>query len=552
MLRVSIAALTAGIVVASTVSAVGHLGAPLKNPTAFIPPQCYTKTTDAAGGVHNPCFTCHVRGRSPNAINDQDLQLSYAFPGPALKNPWTNLFEDRRERIGAISDTEILSYVRSSNYLEPDGSIGLAAKLDHPPAGWDVNQNGTWEGYRPDAYFRFDSEGYDLAPDGTRTGWRAFAYTPLPGSFSPASGSTDDVLIRLPEAYREDAAGNVDWTIYTVNLAIVEALLSRHDVAIDPVDEAGLGVDLDKDGVLGRADHIVFDWGPLDARDMSYVGRAKVLQAAGDAPLAAGLYPLGTEFVHTVRYVDIDDETGEPKLAARLKELRYMKKTIWRTYADLEDAALEEVKEDHDFPDRVPTFDGNSEVGLANGAGWRLQAFIEDREGELRPQSFEETVFCVGCHGGIGATDNSTFAFPRKLAAATAPAGGWFHWSQRPLRGIPDPVRADGSGEYAQYLVENGAGDEFRSNLDIMRTFFDADGSHDADAFARLRNDVAALLYPTPQRALELDKAYRTIVVDQDFIHGRDAHPDPVETVEREVEQDEPTGIETPLNPRWR
>ncbi len=284
---------------------------------------------------------------------------------------------------------------------------------------------------------------------------------------------------------------------------------------------------------------------------MSYVGMAKTLPTK-EAPIAAGLYPLGTEFVHTVRYVDVDDETGEARLAPRLKELRYMKKTVWQTYADLEDAALEEVKEDHDFPDRVPIFDGNAETGLANGAGWRLQAFIEDRQGELRPQSFEETVFCVGCHGGIGVTDDSTFAFPRKLAAATAPARGWFHWSQRPLRGVPDPVRADGSGEYAHYLTKNGAGDEFRSNRDVIREFFDADGSHDPDAFARLRDDVAALLYPTRQRALELDKAYRTIVLDQDFIDGRDANPEPVETVEREVEQDGPTGIETPLSPRWR
>ena len=117
---------------------------------------------------------------------------------------------------------------------------------------------------------------------------------------------------------------------------------------------------------------------------------------------------------------------------------------------------------------------------------------------------------------------------------------------------MPDPLRADGSGEYAHYLAENGAGDEFRSNLDVIRTFFDADGAHDADAFARLRDDVAALLYPSRQRALELDKAYRTIVLDQDFIHGRDANPRPVETVEREVEQDQPTGIKTPLGPRWR
>ena len=68
--------LAAGLLVSGAFAQ--RLGAPLGNPTAFIPPQRYTKTRDAAGVVHNPCFTCHVRGRTPNAINDQDLQLSYA------------------------------------------------------------------------------------------------------------------------------------------------------------------------------------------------------------------------------------------------------------------------------------------------------------------------------------------------------------------------------------------------------------------------------------------------------------------------------------------
>ena len=169
--------------------------------------------------------------------------------------------------------------MRGSNYIEPDGSIRLAATPGEAAARLGRERQRRWDGYRPDAFFRFDSEGYDLAPDGERTGWRAFAYTPLPGSFSPASGSTDDVLIRLPEPYREDTDGNVDWAIYAVNLAIVEALISRHDVAIDPVDEARLGVDLDKNGALGIADHVAFDWAPLEGRDMSYVGMAKALQA---------------------------------------------------------------------------------------------------------------------------------------------------------------------------------------------------------------------------------------------------------------------------------
>ncbi|MCB1486126.1 MAG: hypothetical protein KDJ88_01580 [Bauldia sp.] len=543
MPRPMILALLGTTTLASAAAAASQLGMPLDNPSAFIPPQCYTRTLDASGTAHNPCFTCHVKGRSPNAINDRDLQLSYAFPGPALVNPWTNLFEDRSERIAAIGDDEILDYIRTDNYRAPDGTIRLEETLKNPPAGWDIDGDGEWSGYVPDAYFQFDAEGYDLDPAGERTGWRAFAYTPLPGSFSPASGSTDDVLIRLPEAYRQDADGNPDWQAYAVNLAIVEALIRRTDIPIDPVDEARYGIDLDKDGTLGTATRVTYDWAPLKGRDMSYVGRAAALQASGEAPLAAGLFPLGTEFVHSVRYVDVDDD-GNVHLSPRLKELRYMAKTVWQTYADLEEGALAEVKEDYDYPDRLPIFDGNAETGLANGVGWRLQAFIEDRDGDLRPQSFEETVFCAGCHGGIGVTDDSTFAFARKI---DTPDGGWFHWSQHGLAGIPDPVGSDGLGDYARYLAANGAGDEYRANDEVISAFFDADGNPDPQALERLRKDVSMLLYPSRRRALDLDKAYRTIVLDQDFTAGRAALLAPAENVRESVEQDEPTGIEDPL-----
>ena len=280
---------------------------------------------------------------------------------------------------------------------------------------------------------------------------------------------------------------------------------------------------------------------------MAYVGRAGDLQAAGEAPIAAGLYPLGTEFLHTVRYVDVDDDTGAVRLSKRLKELRYMRKTSWQTYADLEEGALEEVKEEHDFPNRLPIFDGNAETGIANGVGWRLQAFIEDRDGALRPQSFEETVFCMGCHGGIGVTDDSTFAFPRKL---DAPDGGWFHWSRHGLAGVPDPAGLDSLREYARYLTENGAADEFRANGEAIHFFFDPDGKPNAPAFDALHDNVATLLYPSRRRALDLDKAYRTIVADQDFVKGRDALLSPPKNVHRDVEQDAPTGIDDAL-PRW-
>ncbi|RAP42935.1 hypothetical protein BYZ73_01780 [Rhodovulum viride] len=539
------------ICAAGSASAVDLRHSTLANHTAYIPPQCYTRTEDAAGTAHNPCQTCHTRSRVPHYINDQDLQLSYALPGPALKNPWTNLFVDRSGAVAAADPEEVRAWVRQDNYLGADGQPVLAEKLASPPKAWDSDGDGRWSGYVPDAFYDFDEMGFDHAPDGQLTGWRAFAYQPLPGTFWPASGSTDDVMIRLPEAYRQDAGGRDDRAIYALNLAIVEALIQRADVPVAPVDEAALGVDLDRDGALGTATRVAFAFAPLEGITMHWVGRAGTLPA-DEAPLAAGLYPLGTEFLHSVRY--LDPNPAGVGMAPRMKELRYMRKTRWLTYFDRMDGALAEAKERHDFPDRISLFFGDAEHGISNGTGWRLQGFIEDREGALRPQSFEETVFCMGCHGGIGVNDDDTLAFPRKLGAE-AFQGGWYHWTQKGLAGTPDLTRADGEGDYVHYLRTNGAGDEFRSNDELIRAWL-KDGELPEAAAARIRDDIAPLILPSPERALALDVAYREIVRDQSFALGRDATVTPQDaTVWREVDQDRPTGIaepEAPWYPRHR
>ncbi len=518
----------------------------LANKTAYIPPQCYTKTEDAQGAVHNPCQTCHTLPRAPNFVSDPDLQQDYAMPGPALENPWTNLFVDRRAAVAATDAEEIRDWVRTDNYLGADGRPVLAARLDRLPPEWDANGDGAWAGYRPDAFFAFDDEGFDHAPDGRRTGWRAFAYVPLPGTFWPTNGSTDDVMIRLPDAYRQTADGTESLAVYKANLAITEALINRADVAIEPMDEAALGVDLNRDGALATATRVAFAFAPLEGVTMHWAGRAGTL-GPKEAPLAAGLYPLGTEFLHSVRYLDPRPEGVT--MAPRMKELRYMKKTSWQNYADLEEGALAEKKEDADFPDRPKQFFGSAEAGIPNGMGWRLQGFIEDAAGDLRPQSFEETVFCMGCHGSIGTTDDSTFAFPRKLSGPGAFRDGWYHWTQKGLSGTPDLVRADGQGDYAHYLRTNHAGDEFRSNAEVIAAWLEGGDLAD-DKAAALTADIAPLVTPSPERAIALDAAYRMIVREQSFVKGRDATLAPQDaTVWRRVEQDAPTGIAEPADP---
>jgi len=160
---------------------------------------------------------------------------------------------------------------------------------------------------------------------------------------------------------------------------------------------------------------------------MNYVGAAGEAQARGEVHLAGGLFPEGTEFLHSVRYLDVDDDGGIV-LAARMKELRYARKDFWQTYADLEQMVLAEVHERRGQPDRPRIVHGDAEYGVANGMGWTFQGFIEDAAGDLRPQSYEESVFCVGCHGGAGVTTDGIFSFARRFGAE-AFQGGWYHWS---------------------------------------------------------------------------------------------------------------------------
>ena len=388
----------------------------------------------------------------------------------------------------------------------------------------------------PDCYYRFDEQGFDRAPDGTSSGWRAYGYYPFPGTFWPTNGSTGDVLIRLAEPLRQNQAGYYDEDSYRVNLAIVEAMIKERDAALVPaVDETAMGVDLDLDGQLTTADHV--RWSDHE-QVQSYVGAARAEQQAGRLHLAAGLFPEGTEFLHSVRYIDPDTHTGVG-MAHRMKELRYAQKRHWVAEDALLNNAQREALEKLRFPNRLRKMVGSHETGLGNAQGWSYQGFIEDEGGELRPQTLEELTFCMGCHGGIGATRDSIFSFARKLDSGDS----WFHWSQKGLAGIAEPVRPDGQPEYAYYLQQNGAADEFRANAEVMERFFDEKGDLRPDMLARLREDISLLLLPSRQRALDLNRAYQVIVSEQSFVQGRDAIVKPAINVHPWVPEGLPTGV---------
>lgn len=470
----------------------------IHNVEAGVPPQCYTKT----GGDSNPCWTCHTTSNGRNRTDDWELQARYDFSDSAKTNHWTNLFVDRRPGIARISDAQALAYIRQDNY-----SALRPALLAHPE----------YKGWVPDLDYAkgFDAEGF--ARDGS--GWRAFRYKPFPGTFWPTNGSTDDVLIRLPAMFRVDAQNHPSTAVYKANLAILEAAMSVPDSVadgnldrrIEPVDEAAAGIDLDGDGRIGGTVSMI------RRLPQHFAG------AAAGIPVLRYDYPEGTEFLHTVRYLDPD----APELrSTRFKEVRYAVKHF-RLNEETRQWRYDEEAHEKDIGG-LPHYSGTSYMGQTNAFGWTLQGYIEDAAGRLRLQTREEQIYCMGCHTGLGVTVDETFALPRKVPGAAG-------WGWQSLAGIHDvPQAGSAEPETLRYFRRVGGGDEFRANEEMLRRFFPG-GKLDVPKVLRAAPggpaDLRSLILPSRRRALELDKAYMLVVREQSFALGRDAMPHPAQNV---------------------
>jgi hypothetical protein len=487
----------------------------------YIPSQCYARSERHDGQLMQGCYVCHTKGKSPNYVDDSDLQLRYDFPEPARQNPSTNLFVDRRKKAATISEQSVWNYVRTVNYFP-----------------------GTNEGnWKLDAYFHFDNQGYDRDPHGRPSGWRAFAFAPLPGAFFPTNGgSAGDVLIRLPIAYQQNEKGELDLDIYSMNLAILRSLIQRIDVPIKEVDEHVVGVDLNRNGTLDKATKIVFVWNPRKHIALQFVGKAKNLRNVDGLAARPGLFPQGTEFLHSVRYLDVQNDTVV--MAARFKELRYAKKVRMLNYSDLENQARQEKKEADDFPDRLEQFYPNSGQGIATGKGWVLQALIEDQHGKLRAQTNEELRYCVGCHRGIGKTTDGIFSFAR-MPLAWQFQEGFFHWSQHGLTHLPEPRLTNGGYEYSEYL-ERSKGSDYHDNPEIIDKFWDKQGKKIDTAFQELHSNIGLLLLPSRIRALELNRAAMILAQEQSYPMGREATLFPPPNALQVTQPLEPTGVQVP------
>ena len=473
---------------------------PLKtvyNREAIIPSMCYTKTE----GTHNPCYVCHqdpVKGRE-NKMRDGELQTAYSFSDLGLKNHWNNLFEDRSDRIAKISDKAIIEWINQDNYSE------LAPKLEQAGfKGWIPDLKDLEKGAKA-----FASNG--IAKDGSH--WVAFNYKPFPSTFWPTNGNTDDVMIRLDTPYRENQNGKYSKDVYLANLSIVEAnIKGLKEIDTFPINEKRVGKDLNGDGKLGKVTRIT--------QLKGYVGGAEKYY------FETGIYPEKTEFLHTVRYLGISPD-GDITVSTRMKEVRYMKK--WRAFPKV---ALAQYYREEAYEKEAGNLPGYTSVhdwGLDNGMGWSIQGYIEGKDGQLRNSTFEENMFCMGCHNSIGSTIDKTFSFGRKIDGKK----GWGYINLKDMQDAPNI--GESQGEILTYFERVGGGGEFRSNEEMEQRWFNSDGSVNREKVLAAK-DVYELIVPSVERALELNKAYRIIVEDQDYIFGRDTTASPPKNVYKSVD----------------
>ena len=219
------------------------------NKEAPIPPQCYTKTNQ----TNNPCYVCHQsyqeQTKRPNKLNDGFQQGSYAFSDMGMTNSWRNLFVDRTDAIAKITDKDILDYINQDNYTP------FIEKL----------KSSDWKGVIPEVKnLHLGAEAFDengLAKDGS--GWVAFNYKPMPSTFWPTNGSTDDVMIRLPEAFMQ-VNGKYAKDVYYANLALVEmAIADTQKTTTVPVSEKVVGADLNGNGELEDQVQQIVSWQQL-------------------------------------------------------------------------------------------------------------------------------------------------------------------------------------------------------------------------------------------------------------------------------------------------
>lgn len=402
--RIGYQKIAAGMPPADFEKYAGALYKPSFNEDPAIPVQCWIET---GYGTQNACKYCHTNYLAEiehgNNFPIGEDQILYSFQSPNLNRiNWPNVIYpqniDRRlaqQGTAIPSSEENLIYVRTDNWRSAYRSARQSGDLswnnlkqkNHPmqlfPA-LDPNHlypNKTDNPTDSGTHGYIDAEGFVRNEKGEPTGWRAVNFFPY-AIFTPLTGSVSGIYIRLPEPFRTNK-GVVSLEIYRKNLDILEKNIKNRSRSA-----AG------------------------------YIG-----DAAG-VPVEKGFYPVGTEFAHPLHYVDLraDGESGRSldgvyqnetvdyefpgTRSKRVKEIRYMYK--WKTVT-LDDIGDKESDEE-------PFVYGKSWKGwIDNHCGWILAAYIERPDGQLRPQTTEELLQCLGCHSSVGNTIDAVWSFQRKL-----------------------------------------------------------------------------------------------------------------------------------------
>ena len=425
----------------------------MPNPHSHIPAQCYIETSH---GTQNACLFCHSDGvaelelgnNNPQAglnPNIGNLQADYAFGVidypyvvNASINPWLNTLKPEELRRAVDATGQIPEQWDMQTWLRSDNWSAAYARRPVATNEWDTGIDSPFRLFpalapadlpaQADGYVRSATSERGLFTDahGHNTGWRAINFMPY-GIFTPLAGSVSGIYIRLPQRYMQDAHGAFDLTTYNANLDRVAR----------------------------------------NVQDRLASGETHYLGAAAEVEIVRGQYPLGTEFAHPLHYVDVEVAGTR---AQRVKEVRWMyKRHPWYP---------------HEFgmglkDESAPVHANITQGWIDNGSGWLLGGWIEDAQGELRPQTASELVQCVGCHSGntrqpeigqtamytagTGNTVDATWAMPRQFAGAR----GWRemdYLDYRPTSGAaadatpgtlhtPEPHnRANGRGEWAFFL----------------------------------------------------------------------------------------------------
>jgi hypothetical protein len=382
---------------------------PSFNEEPEIPAQCWIETSY---GTQNACKYCHTDYLADishgNAFPIADDQITYSFPSKNLNRIlWQNIIypqniEDRLKADNVnIPNKDDVDYVRHDNWLtaftkarsngnnnwlnkkskEKNFKLFPALNPNHLFPYSDVNPTNNGEhGY-------VDNEGFVRCENNQITGWRAINFFPY-AIFTPLTGSVSGVYIRLPQEFMSKNK-EISVEVYKQNLDLLEKNIKNQTI-----------------------------------NTSNYVGDAS------EVAIKKGFYPVGTEFAHPLHYVDLlaDGQVGTNldgvitngtkqfefpgTRSKRVKEIRYMYK--WKE-VNLEDIAIDE-DEEVDESNPFGTYVGKEGEGwIDNGAGWIIAAYIENRHGELRPQTTEELAQCLGCHAKVGNTVDAIWSFQRKL-----------------------------------------------------------------------------------------------------------------------------------------